>query len=293
MLGKTGHRAYGRFGRKKIAGILVAISVAVVGSGIWVSSSANGATVSATLQSGTHILSKSTDRRSHSRHEKTVQLASSLETPASTATEVRISGQLGAVHTGIATWYAQANGGGNCLYDPTSDIAIAAINVTDYNGSAMCGAYLHVKGPQGEITVKVVDNCPAPCHPGQLDLSEGAFTRIAGNPVLGQIPISWTLVSPAISGPVSYRYKEGSTRWWCAIQVRNHRNPVAKLEVLTPSGWLQLQRADYNYFVSPSGTGCGSQIRITDIYGQVLTDSGIALNPGVVQSGSGQFAQPN
>jgi expansin (peptidoglycan-binding protein) len=210
-----------------------------------------------------------------------------------TAPAVQTSGQFGAVHTGVGTWYPEANGGGNCLYDPTSDIAITALNVTDYNGSAMCGAYLHVKGPRGEITVKVVDNCPAPCHPGQLDLSKSAFARIAGDPMLGQVPISWTLVSPAISGPVSYRYKEGSTRWWCAIQVRNHRNPVAKLEILAPSGWLQLPRYDYNYFVSQSGVGCGSQIRITDIYGQVLTDSGIALTPGAVQPGKGQFAQHN
>jgi expansin (peptidoglycan-binding protein) len=105
------------------------------------------------------------------------------------------------------------------------------------------------------------------------------------------VPISWTLVSPAISGPVSYRYKDGSSQWWCGIQVRNHRNPVAKLEVLTASGWMQLPRHDYNYFVSKSGTGCGSEIRITDIYGQVLTDSGISLKPGVDQPGAAQFAE--
>ncbi|MFC3890981.1 expansin EXLX1 family cellulose-binding protein [Lentzea rhizosphaerae] len=89
----------------------------------------------------------------------------------------------------------------------------------------------------------------------------------------------------------SYRYKEGSSQWWCGIQVRNHRNPVAKLEVRAASGWLTLPRYEYNYFISASGAGCGSDIRITDIYGQALVDTGVSIRDRVDQPGKAQFAR--
>jgi expansin (peptidoglycan-binding protein) len=73
--------------------------------------------------------------------------------------------------------------------------------------------------------------------------------------------------------------------------VDHHRNPVARLEVHTSSGWSQLPRQSYNYFISAHGTGCGGAIRITDIYGQQLTINGIALTADVVQATRVQFAQ--
>ncbi|GAA3787242.1 expansin EXLX1 family cellulose-binding protein [Streptomyces phyllanthi] len=203
-----------------------------------------------------------------------------------TASPAHASVQPGTTYSGEGTFYG-ATGVGNCLYDATGDIGIAALNHTDYETSRMCGAYLQVKGPRGEITVKIVDRCPE-CGPGDIDLGERAFARIA-DPVAGRVPITWKLVSPDIGGTVAYRYKEGSTQWWCGIQVRNHRNPVATLEVRTGSTWRQLPRREWNYFVSEDGTGCGSDIRVTDIHGQTLTDTGIAIRPNVDQPGRAQF----
>ncbi|MFG2132966.1 expansin EXLX1 family cellulose-binding protein [Streptomyces sp. NPDC048751] len=205
-----------------------------------------------------------------------------------TTSPASASVQPGTTYSGEGTFYG-ATGVGNCLYDATADIGIAALNHTDYENARMCGAYLQVKGPRGEITVKIVDRCPE-CRPGDIDLSERAFARIA-DPVVGRVPITWKLVSPDIGGTVAYRYKEGSSQWWCGIQVRNHRNPVATLEVRTGSTWRQLPRQDYNYFVSDNGAGCGSDIRITDIYGQTLTDTGIAITPNVDQRGKAQFSK--
>jgi expansin (peptidoglycan-binding protein) len=194
----------------------------------------------------------------------------------------------GVTYRGEGTFYG-ATGVGNCSYDATGDTGIAALNHTDYGNSAMCGAYLRVAGPLGEVTVKIVDRCPE-CAPGDVDLSQAAFARIA-NPSAGRVPISWRLVSPDISGPVSYRYKEGSSQWWCGIQVRNHRNPVARLEVRVGSAWRALPRYEYNYFISDTGAGCGSDVRITDIHGQTLTDTGIAIRERVDQPGRAQFAK--
>ncbi len=90
---------------------------------------------------------------------------------------------------------------------------------------------------------------------------------------------------------MSVRYKAGSSQWWCGIQVIGHRNPVAALEVQSGGGWRQLTRTDYNYFLSPDGSGCGGSIRVTDVYGEQLTVDGLAVKPDVVQPTRVQFAR--
>jgi expansin (peptidoglycan-binding protein) len=192
---------------------------------------------------------------------------------------------------GVATAYAAADGDGSCLFGPSGDLMIAAMNYTDYESSQACGAYVRVRAANGaSVTVRIVNECPLPCAPGQLDLSQQAFARLADLSV-GRLPVTWTLLSPASLGPLSLRYKTGSSQWWCGIQVIGHRNPVALLEVRTAGHWRRLARSDYNYFLSPDGSGCGGPIRITDIYGQQLTVDGIALRPDVVQPTGVQFAR--
>ncbi|MFI7339851.1 expansin EXLX1 family cellulose-binding protein [Streptomyces sp. NPDC050085] len=197
----------------------------------------------------------------------------------------------GATHTGIATFYDAGDGDGACLYGPAGTVMTAAMNTTDYETSKACGAYIRVRAATGaSITVRITNECPAPCAPGQLDLSPQAFAKLAA-PVKGQIPITWTLLSPPTTEKISIRYKTGSTQYWCAIQAIGHRNPLARLEVRTSGGWRSLPRAKYNYFLSENGTGCGAQIRLTDIYGQRLTLNGIAVRPNVAQATGVQFAE--
>jgi expansin (peptidoglycan-binding protein) len=200
--------------------------------------------------------------------------------------------QPGVSYHGVATSYAAGDGDGACLYGPSSDLMIAAMNATDYESSKACGAYVLVHAGNGaSITVRITNECPPPCAPGQLDLSQQAFAALA-NPSLGRIPITWQLLSPSSVGTISLRYKTGSSRYWCGIQVIGHRNPVALLEVRNSAGgWRQLPRTDYNYFLSADGTGCGGPIRITDIYGQQLTADGIALTPGAIQPTGLQFTR--
>jgi len=88
---------------------------------------------------------------------------------------------------------------------------------------------------------------------------------------------------------VKYVYKEGSTQYWCGLQVRNHRNPIRSVELRSSGGWITLKREMYNYFLSESGAGCGGQVRITDVQGNQLTDTGIAVKPGVEQAGAKQL----
>ncbi|WP_105968350.1 expansin EXLX1 family cellulose-binding protein [Streptomyces geranii] len=198
----------------------------------------------------------------------------------------------GTTYQGVATFYGAGNGDGHaCSYGPSSDVMTAAMNTTDYETSMACGAYILVRAASGaSVTVRITNECPGDCAPGQLDLSAEAFAKIA-DPVAGRIPISWSLLSPATAAPLSVRYKTGSSQYWCGIQVIGHRNPLARLEVRTGGGsWVRLARTEYNYFLSEQGTGCGGSIRITDIYGEQLTLDGIAVRPDAVQATSVQFA---
>ncbi|MGW4022155.1 expansin EXLX1 family cellulose-binding protein [Streptomyces sp. NPDC005009] len=197
----------------------------------------------------------------------------------------------GTAYRGVATHYDAGDGDGACLYGPSADRMTAAMNTTDYETSKACGAYVLVRAAGGaSVRVRITNECPAPCAPGQLDLSREAFAELAGLSA-GKIPVTWSLLSPGMSDTVSVRYKTGSSSHWCGIQAIGHRNPLARLEVATGSGWQRLTRTEYNYFLSPDGTGCGGALRLTDIYGERLTVDGIAVRPDVVQPTRVQFAR--
>ncbi|MEU6198225.1 expansin EXLX1 family cellulose-binding protein [Streptomyces sp. NPDC047061] len=213
--------------------------------------------------------------------------ASSATTTAPAAGRIRP----GTTYQGVATSYDVGNGDGACSYGPTSDVMTAAMNTADYETAKACGAYVSVRAASGAaITVRITNECPAPCTAGQLDLSRQAFAKLAPLSA-GRITITWSLLSPATSDTVSIRYKTGSTQYWCGIQAIGHRNPLARLEVRTSGGWLALARTDYNYFLSEQGTGCGAEIRLTDIYGEQLTVPALAVRPDVVQRTGVQFAR--
>lgn len=219
--------------------------------------------------------------------------APSSASPQKAAATPSLAGRIrpGTVYQGVATAYEAGVGDGACSYGPSDDMMIAAMNTTDYETSQACGAHVLVRGANGaSVTVRITNECPLPCAPGQLDLSEQAFAELA--PVAtGRIAVTWSLLSPETAGTISIRYKTGSSPYWCGIQALGHRNPLARLEVGTSGGWRRLDRTEYNYFLSPDGSGCGGAIRITDIYGERLTIDGIALRPEVVQPTRVQFAR--
>jgi expansin (peptidoglycan-binding protein) len=210
-----------------------------------------------------------------------------------TADTAPLAGRIkpGVAYHGVATFYDAGDGDGACLFGPSKTVMIAAMNHTDYETSKACGAYIRVRSANGRsITVRITNECPLPCAPGQLDLSPQAFAKLA-NPQLGRIPITWKLLSLKTTRKIAVRYKAGSTRWWCGIQVIDHRNPVALLQIRTAGRWRKLPRTGFNYFISAKGAGCGGPIRITDIYGQQLTVRGIKLKANVIQKTKVQFAR--
>ncbi|HWO17130.1 MAG TPA: expansin EXLX1 family cellulose-binding protein [Kofleriaceae bacterium] len=190
--------------------------------------------------------------------------------------------------SGEGTYYA-ADGSGNCSFDASpGDLMVAAMNAPDYQTAALCGACLEVTGPSGKVTVRVVDKCPE-CQHGDLDLSPQAFEKLAPLSA-GRVPITWRQVACNVTGPISYHFKDGANAYWTAIQIRNHRYPIAKVEAMQDGAYVQIPRLDYNYFVRDSGLGAGPYtLRVTDTRGHTVEDTGIALGDSVTRTGSRQL----
>ncbi len=186
----------------------------------------------------------------------------------------------GTVHTGEGTFYGGGYEGGCAMLDPVSrDYWIVAMNLADYNDAQLAGAYLEVTGELGTINMLVTDLLPEG-KKGDLDLYVDAFPLIAPAEK-GRVPVSWKIVplDSAKNAPVSYKYKEGTTEFWCGIQVRNHRYPITRLEYLDENGEFQeIKRRPYNYFESDKMGAGPFTFRITDIYGQMIIDENIPLS---------------
>ena len=178
------------------------------------------------------------------------------------------------LHSGIATYYDFADGGGNCCFPPTpNDLMVGAMNHADYDNSYACGSCVAIDGPDSSIEIRIVDQCPE-CESGHIDLSPLAFSKIAALE-RGRVPITWWLIPCPVNGPIIYHFKEGCNPWWIAIQIRNHRYPVAKFEFQEDSGeFSEVSRTTYNYFVKKDGMGYGPFVfRVTDLFGHHLTDT--------------------
>ncbi|MDD6827629.1 MAG: expansin EXLX1 family cellulose-binding protein [Oscillospiraceae bacterium] len=223
-----------------------------------------------------------------------------LETPDSSSSENQNSYPIdesvilepkGTVHTGEGTFYGGGYVGGCAMLDPVStDYWIVAMNLEDYADARLAGAYLEVTGELGTINMLVTDLLPEG-KKGDLDLYVDAFPLIAPKEK-GRVPVSWKIVPLDIADkvPVSYRFKEGSTEYWCGVQLLNHRYPIAKLEYLNSNGeFVEIKRRPYNYFESMEMGAGPFTFRATDIYGQVIVDYDIPLLLDEVIEGKSQF----
>jgi len=111
-------------------------------------------------------------------------------------------------------------------------------------------ATLQVTGPDGSVTVEVVDQCPE-CQAGHIDLSEQAFARIAPLDA-GLVRVSYhTVADPPLPAPVSILVKTGSSAYYLALLPINNGNPLASVAVQQGSGgWQELARTTYGYWLA-------------------------------------------
>jgi expansin (peptidoglycan-binding protein) len=95
-----------------------------------------------------------------------------------------------------------------------------------------------------------------------------------------------------VTGPLGFRVKEGSNPNWVALQVRNHRWPVARVEIQAAGSvaWTALPRTDYNYFVHDGAAlAAPLRLRTTAEDGQQLVDTLSSLQAGALNTGAAQF----
>ena len=190
-----------------------------------------------------------------------------------------------APRSGWATFYRPAALGACMLPQPRLHVAL---NPRDYARSRLCGGTIRITRGGRSVTAVVTNLCPE-CPAGAVDLSPAAFRRLA-RPVEGRVRVRWRLISPRRIRPIRYRFKEGSSRWWTAVQVRNVRNPVARLEVRRGARFRTLRRTGYNHFVAARGLGPGPYtFRVTDVHGARLVDRRVPLRPARQVSGRRQF----
>jgi len=191
----------------------------------------------------------------------------------------------GKVYKGKASHYDGGNSGGNCSFPgPPANRLYVALGPAQYAGGAACGSFLEVTGPKGKVRVMVLDRC-AGCRGNKIDLSKQAFAKIADLSA-GIVSVRYRfVVNPPVSGPLTFRIKGGASKYWFAVQVGNHGNPLKSVAVRRAGGdWRRAKRKPDNYWVVDGGLGTGPyEIRVTDIHGNEAVATGIQLKPRKVQ----------
>ncbi len=196
---------------------------------------------------------------------------------------------------GVGTFYDTTDKTGNCSEEYPADGLYAAMNAAQYDNSNVCGSYIEVfhRNTTKSVIVKVLDRCPE-CPKGNIDLSRTAFFNLS-IPSQGIIDIAWRFLPDPNNITISTRVKEGSSRYWFAMQILNHKYMISKLEVKNAKGDYEVMpRQLYNYFIDNDGVFNGQlpegpyDIRITDINGNVINTK-IPLKIGVLHNTNAQF----
>lgn len=206
-------------------------------------------------------------------------VAGSSSTPvasaAAAATPAAPSSSAAGSKKGEATFYTPDIAGGMCSfkgYTLPSGMFGTALSDSNWEGGAECGVCVSVTGPKGnKITAMVVDECPG-CGPNHLDLFPDAFAKLE-DPSKGIIPVSWDIVPCGITTPITLKNKEGTSKYWFAMQVMNSNMPISKLEVSIDGGvsWKPTTRKPYNFFEEAAGFGVDIvDIKVTSIDGKSI-----------------------
>ncbi|MFD0363325.1 expansin EXLX1 family cellulose-binding protein [Nocardia sp. GCM10030253] len=188
---------------------------------------------------------------------------------------------------GVARYYAFRQGVACSFPDLPSDGFYVGMSTQEYGTADLCGAYLDVHGPRGDVRVLIADRCPG-CAPGQLDLSTAAFAQIAEQSD-GVAQVGYTVVRDPDPAPeLFYEVKSDSSAQWLAILVSGSGNPIQRVAIrpTTGGGWQELNRGMDNYWtISDAGPGPFSA-RVVDVYGHQVEVSGISLEPGQRYTGA-------
>jgi expansin (peptidoglycan-binding protein) len=188
------------------------------------------------------------------------------------------------VTSGVALYYDTGTSVGGCSLGPFPSWGrYVALPRGRYGDGAMCGTYLEVRGPKGEVRAEVVDLCSG-CAYHHINLSRAAFDEI-GDPGTGWARVTyWPLANPHLRGPITLR-TSSTASGRAAIQVLRHGNRLRSVAVSrsalgTPSWrWFVLNTNDY--WVARGHLGAGPfNLRITDDQGHTVVIPRLRLAAG-------------
>jgi expansin (peptidoglycan-binding protein) len=206
---------------------------------------------------------------------------------------------------GRITYYEQSGNGACDIPQNEWPEYTAALDENHFLGGMACGATVRITNRDKAIVVMIVDLCPVA---GNEQWCSGDLTHfdLGGEAAFGQLepPLSgvkevefqW-LPAPVGDTPVKLRFKDGINPWWVAIEVLNHRYPIARLEIKNPQtgSWLTGDRTQpgmWNYFqfdFTGNGLQAPFDIRITDQYGQIILESAPVVQEKYQWTGKNQF----
>eukprot|EP00568_Trieres_chinensis_P009425 CAMPEP_0183294890 /NCGR_PEP_ID=MMETSP0160_2-20130417/3038_1 /TAXON_ID=2839 ORGANISM="Odontella Sinensis, Strain Grunow 1884" /NCGR_SAMPLE_ID=MMETSP0160_2 /ASSEMBLY_ACC=CAM_ASM_000250 /LENGTH=350 /DNA_ID=CAMNT_0025456275 /DNA_START=82 /DNA_END=1131 /DNA_ORIENTATION=+ len=177
------------------------------------------------------------------------------------------------------------------------DDLVAAIENDRYAGGERCGTCAYVTGPKGSTIVKIIDRCVDCSDLGRaLDLSPRAFKEINGGSLVeGVIPVTWETVScpsERVQPHLSYRFKQGSTKWWIQLQVLYNIDPIQKVEVFSGNQYYEMRPTMHSFWELVQTPlplrETHLKVRITSTAGEILEDKipELKFEQADVQAGS-------
>jgi expansin len=194
---------------------------------------------------------------------------------------------------GEASFYT-TNGKGACALNPPGNKLILSAAKDVYQKGDACGSCLEITGGAGTAIVQVMDICFT-CPPGHVVISKPGYEAIVGKDS-GTGAVSWKTVACPVGDktPVSVRVKEGSTRDWTAVQIRDSKYAIkaVKMQRDGESEWRELTRAGDNYWsaAKTGGGDAGFKLQITGLSGQTIEEAVPARwKAGTVYPGTHQF----
>jgi expansin (peptidoglycan-binding protein) len=92
------------------------------------------------------------------------------------------------------------------------------------------------------------------------------------------------------SGNITWHIDGGTNTYYQAITPMDHENLIQTVEIMGGGQWRPMTHTDYNVWFLDAGLAISSpyQLRVTDIYGNQVTDT-VAGSPGQVVNGGAQL----
>lgn len=147
-----------------------------------------------------------------------------------------------------------------------------------------CGMCVEMTGAAGTAIVQVVDECPdCDAHntdDTDIDLSPSAFAAVVGSQSVGRSPMTWKEVSCPWTNPLHVIF-QGSNYSYAKVIIGNHVNRINKVEIGSGGNFHEMVRGVDNGWTKSGFGGAGNNfimdVRVTDIYGETVTVSGLSL----------------